>query len=142
MRVALLCQISGYATGQPIFKKFIPGTTTPTQTGVRWKPTHATPSLYQSVSFEQLFDKDIFASYENLQTKSVLPQTHLFRCFQARDSVCCNVPNFPHKPTCALIDASVSLPAICGFIFTAITVNAWKKEVVPCRMKGGSFFQS
>ena len=54
------------------------------------------------VNFDQLFEKDIL-SLKTYQTKFALPQTHLFKYFQARDFVCCNFPNFPHKPSPTLI---------------------------------------
>lgn len=93
------------------------------------------------VNFEQLFDKDIFISFDSFQTKFDLPQAHLFRYFQTRDFARCNFPNFPHKPPCPLIDAILSLSSVCGFISIVVklimsslssplaTRNTWEKEI-------------
>ena len=89
------------------------------------------------VNFDQLFDKDIFISFENFQTKFALPQAHLFRYFEI--FVRCNFPNFPHKPP--LIDLILSLPVVRGFISIVVklilsslssplaTRNSWEKEL-------------
>lgn len=93
------------------------------------------------VNFDQLYDKDIFISFDNLRTKFTLPQAHLFRYFQARDFVRCNFSNFPHKPPRTLFDVILSLPTARGFISVVVklimsslssplaTRNSWEREL-------------
>lgn len=93
------------------------------------------------VNFDQLFDQDFFFPFADLRTKFALPQAHLFRYFQTRDFVRCNLPNFPQKPPHTLLDAILSLSAVRGFIAIVVklilsslssplaTRNSWEKEL-------------
>lgn len=51
-----------------------------------------------------------------LRTKFDLPQSHLFRYFQVRDSIRHDIPSFPHQPPDSLMDTTLSAPVGRGVI--------------------------